>query len=175
MADYCKSNSKHILPRYRPRKYSRILKAYGVSQVVMHLYKSSLVSSETSQYQQKWISIYTIFLDTLTLAHAKQFWLHIEEGMPSRRAEYCRSNFDSYRMCHNAEWSEAIAFSSATPDNERAVAKNKIREYIAVLISNPATIVATSDVFLYEAGTKPIPETYRALLLAFETRYDKFS
>jgi hypothetical protein len=106
----------------------------------------------------------------LTLPHAKQFWLHTGEGISSRRAEYCLSIFDSYDICHNAEWSDAIAFSSPRPDDEGTVAKNEIRDYVATLISNSATTVTRSDVFLYETEMKPIYETYRALLLAFETR-----
>jgi cystathionine gamma-synthase len=130
----------------------------------------SLVSSETPQHQKKWTSIHAILLDASTLPHAKQFWLHTGEGISSRRAEYCLSIFDSYDICHNAEWSDAIVFSSPGSDDKGTVAKNEIRDYVAVLISNPETTVARSDVFLYETGMKPIYETYRALLLAFETR-----
>jgi hypothetical protein len=96
--------------------------------------------------------------------------MHTGEGISSRRAEHCLPIFDSYCISDNTRWSHAIAFSGTRLDNEGTVAKNKIRENVAALISTSETTVAASNVFLYATGMKAIYETYRALLLAYETR-----
>jgi hypothetical protein len=60
-------------------------------------------------------------------------------------------------------WSDDITFSSTMLDHEGIVATIEIRKNVVAIISNSATTVAVSDVFLYPRGMKVMYETYRAL------------
>jgi cystathionine gamma-synthase len=169
--DYCKS--KHQ-PYFNMISTEKILMEFEISwSLTGHdasLQIISLISSETSQHQEKRTSIHAVLFATSTAPHAMKFWMHTGEGISSRRAEYCLSIFDSYRILDNAGWSDAIAFSGTKLETEGTVDKNEIRKNVSALISTSETTVAASNVFLYATGMKAIYDTYRALLLVHETR-----